>query len=206
MGRTLQLLGLAAGAAALAVQFLITVPSAMAAGRGLPGAVVFYFSFFTILTNLLAVFVHASGVFPGSLRFFAAPRVRAGVVVAMVVVCLVYALVLARLWQPQGLFLLCDILLHYVAPAIMVAWWLVDGRDGSTRFRDIPYWLAYPIVYAVYVFVRAPLAGEVPYPFLDVSTNGTTGVAVAVLLMTGLFAVVSTLLVLADRLLSANRA
>lgn len=206
MGRTLQLLGLATGAAALAVQFMITVPAAMAAGRSLPGAIVFYFSFFTILTNVAAVFVHASGVFPGSLRFFAMPRIRAGVVVAMVVVCLVYALVLARLWQPQGLFLLCDILLHYVAPAVMVAWWLADGRDGSTRFGDIPFWLAYPILYAVYVFIRAPLAGEVPYPFLDVSTNGMGGVAMAVLLMTGLFAIVSVVVVLADRLLSANRA
>ncbi len=206
MGRTLQLLGLAAGAAALAVQFAITVPAAMAAGRTLPGAVVFYFSFFTILSNLAAVFVHAAGVFPGTLRFFAAPRVRAGVMVAMIVVCIVYALVLSRLWQPQGLFLLCDILLHYVAPALMVAWWLADGRDGSTRFGDIPWWLAYPIIYATYVFIRAPLAGEVPYPFLDVSTNGVAGVTIAVLLMTGLFAVVSILVVLADRLLSANRA
>ncbi|MGE0501877.1 MAG: Pr6Pr family membrane protein [Rhizobiaceae bacterium] len=202
----LQIVGLALGIAALLLQFAITVPSAMEAGRSLPGAIVFYFSFFTILTNLAAVVVHAAGVFDASLSVFARPRIRAGVVVSMVVVFMVYATVLARLWQPEGLFLVCDILLHYVTPAIMLLWWLVAGRDGTTRFADIPSWLAYPILYAAYVFARAPIAGEVPYPFLNLATNGIGGVALSVLLMTGLFAVVSATVVLADRLLSAKRA
>jgi len=201
-GRILQFAGLAAGAVGLVLQFTITVPAAMNAGRSLGGAIVFYFSFFTILTNWAALFVHATGIF-GKRReprpFWARPGVRAATAVAMAVVFLVYAIVLAPLWKPEGLFLACDVLLHYVTPVLFVAWWLIAGTEGVTRLRDIPWWLIYPLSYLAYALVRAPIAGEVPYPFLDVAANGATGVAVASLVITGVFVGLSVLAVLADR-------
>ena len=48
MARALQIAGLIAGVIGLVVQFLITVPASLEAGRSLAGSVVFYFSFFTI--------------------------------------------------------------------------------------------------------------------------------------------------------------
>lgn len=48
MGRFLQTAGLVVGLIALALQFSITIPASMEAGRGLFGSIVFYFSFFTI--------------------------------------------------------------------------------------------------------------------------------------------------------------
>ena len=60
MGRLLQIAGLAVGLFALILQFCITVPASMMVGRGLFGSIVFYFSFFTILTNIGVVLVYAS--------------------------------------------------------------------------------------------------------------------------------------------------
>ena len=81
MARLLQLAGLSVGLVALILQFALTVPASMAAGRSLGGSIVFYFSFFTILSNIAAVMVHASLISPGGYAWFpafAAPRVRTG--------------------------------------------------------------------------------------------------------------------------------
>ncbi|MDX8527692.1 Pr6Pr family membrane protein [Mesorhizobium sp. MSK_1335] len=201
MGRFLQIAGLVIGVAALVLQFSITMPASMAAGRTLLGSIVFYFSFFTILTNIAAVLVHAALVSPAGYAWFpafAGQRMRAGVAVAVTLVFIVYATVLARLWQPQGLFLLCDILLHYITPLIFVLWWLIAGADGTTRWRDISWWMIYPIAYLAYALIRAPFAGEVPYPFLDVAKNGAAQVAVSALAVTALFIGLSVLAVLVD--------
>lgn len=201
MGRFLQIAGLVVGLIGLVLQFAITIPASMAAGRGLIGSIVFYFSFFTILTNIAAVLVHASLVSPAGYAWFpafAGRRMRAGVAVAITLVFIVYATVLARVWAPEGLFFLCDVLLHYVAPLIFVLWWLIAGADGSTRWRDISWWMIYPLAYLAYALIRAPFAGEVPYPFLDVAKNGAASVAIAALATTALFLGLCVLAVLAD--------
>lgn len=209
MVRFLQLAGLVIGLAGLVLQFCITIPASMEAGRSLLGSIVFLFSFFTILTNIGAVLVHTSLLSPTGyawLPVFAGPRMRAGVAVSIALVFIVYATVLAQLWQPRGLFLLCDVLLHYVTPVLFVLWWLTSGADGRTRWSDISWWMLYPVAYLAYALARAPLAGEVPYPFLDVAKNGPASVAVSALAITGLFLVLCVIAVLADHSVSRPRA
>jgi len=201
MSRFLQIAGLAIGLIGLILQACITIPASMEAGRSLLGSIVFLFSFFTIMTNIGAVLVHVSLLSPSGYAWFpafAGSRLRAGVAVAISLVFIVYATVLARLWQPQGLFLLCDVLLHYVTPVLFVLWWLIAGADGSTRWRDISWWMVYPLAYLAYVLLRAPIAGEVPYPFLNVEKNGAASVAVSALATTGLFLVLCVIAVFAD--------
>ena len=208
MGRFLQIAGLVIGLAGLVLQFCITIPASMEAGRSLLGSIVFLFSFFTILTNIGAVLVHTSLLSPSGyawLPAFAGSRIRANVAVAIALVFIVYATVLARLWQPQGLFLLCDVLLHYVTPVLFVLWWLISGADGTTRWRDISWWMVYPLAYLAYVLVRAPIAGEVPYPFLDVAKNGAASVAVSALAITGLFLVLCVIAVFVDHAVGRSR-
>jgi len=208
MGRFLQVAGLVIGLAGLVLQFCISIPASMEAGRSLLGSIVFLFSFFTILTNIGAVLVHTSLLSPSGyawLPAFAGSRIRANIAVAIALVFIVYATVLARLWQPQGLFLLCDVLLHYVTPVLFVLWWLVAGADGTTRWRDISRWMVYPLAYLAYVLVRAPIAGEVPYPFLDVAKNGAASVAVSALAITGLFLVLCVIAVFVDHAVGRSR-
>lgn len=208
MARFLQFAGLAIGLVGLMLQFAITMPASIAAGRTVLGSVVFYFSFFTILTNIGAVLVYLAALRDaksGLLGLFAGTRARGGVAVAIALVMIVYVTILAPLWQPEGLFLLCDVLLHYVTPILYLAWWLAAGADGSTRWSDIPYWVAYPVLYLIYALARAPIAGEVPYPFLDIATKGATSVALTSLMMTLLFLVLCVIAVVADHGISSFR-
>ncbi|RWC47466.1 MAG: hypothetical protein EOS55_16250 [Mesorhizobium sp.] len=209
MSRFLQIAGLVIGLAGLVLQFCISVPASMEAGRSLLGSIIFVFSFFTILTNIGAVLVYTSLLSPTGyawLPAFAGPRMRAGVAASIALVFIIYATVLAKLWQPQGLFLLCDVLLHYVTPVLFVLWWLISGADGRTRWSDISWWMLYPIAYLVYALARAPLAGEVPYPFLDVAKNGAISVAISAAAITGLFLVLCVVAVLADHGIARTRA
>jgi hypothetical protein len=209
MGRFLQVVGLAIGLAGLILQFCISIPASMEAGRSLLGSIIFVFSFFTILTNIGAVLVYTSLLSPTGyawLPAFAGTRMRAGVAVSIALVFIIYATVLAQLWQPQGLFLLCDVLLHYVTPVLFVLWWLISGADGRTRWSDISWWVLYPVAYLIYALVRAPLAGEVPYPFLDVAKNGAASVAISAAAITGLFLVLCVVAVLADHGVTRARA
>ncbi|MGX9572708.1 hypothetical protein [Mesorhizobium sp. f-mel] len=70
MSRFLQISGLVIGLAGLVLQICITIPASMAAGRSFVGSLVFYLSFFTILTNIGAVLVHASLLSPGGHAWF----------------------------------------------------------------------------------------------------------------------------------------
>ena len=201
MSRFLQIAGLVIGLAGLVLQFCISIPASMEAGRSLLGSIVFLFSFFTILTNIGAVLVYTSLLSSTGyawLPAFAGFRMRAGIAVSITLVFIVYATVLSQLWHPQGLFLLCDVLLHYVTPVLFLLWWLMAGADGRTRWNDISWWMLYPVAYLVYALARAPLAGEVPYPFLDVAKNGAASVAISAAAITGLFLVLCVAAVLVD--------
>lgn len=201
MGRFLQIAGLVIGLAGLVLQFCISIPASMEAGRSLLGSIIFLFSFFTILTNIGAVLVHTSLLSSTGyawLPAFAGSWMRAGIAVSIALVFIVYATVLAQLWQPQGLFLLCDVLLHYVTPVLFVLWWLVAGADGRTRWSDISWWMLFPVAYLIYALARAPFAGEVPYPFLDVAKNGAASVAISAAAITGLFLVLCVVAVVVD--------
>ncbi len=66
--------------------------------------------------------------------------------------------------------------LHYVAPVLYVAWWLLVGRSGASRFSDIPWWLIYLLVYVVYAMVRGAIVNACSLPgFLDLTCHSVAG-------------------------------
>ena len=187
MAKFLPGLGIAVGSFAVILQFALTINERMALGDSLTGALFFYFSFFTILTNIAAVLVYAAYLFPGRLTFFTNPVVRGAIGVAIIMVGLVYVTVLAALWSPQGLYKLCDMLLHYIAPVVYAAWWLTAGRKGVLKFSDTSKMLIYPILYLAYVMLRGQLTGLYPYPFLNANTLGLGAALMNAALIAALF-------------------
>lgn len=192
--------GLVVGAVGVCLQFAISIPASLAAGRSLGGSLVWFFSYFTILTNVAALLVLSASI-TGRPAFFSRALAKTTVAVAISVVSIVYAAVLAHLWKPEGLFWLADILLHYISPAIYVLWWLTEGRSGTARAGDIPRVLAYPLAYLCWVLARGAAAGEYPYPFLDLTVRSMADVATAAVLVLALFVAVSLAVVAADRFL-----
>ncbi|MGW0534215.1 Pr6Pr family membrane protein [Streptomyces sp. NPDC003032] len=72
-------------------------------------------------------------------------------------------------------------LLHTVTPLGMALDWLLLTRPGCLRPRYAAGWLLYPLTYLVFALTRGALlppgsTARYPYPFLDVTTHGYTGV------------------------------
>lgn len=168
-----------------------------------------FFSYFTILSNLLAaVALSAPAVAPASLigRFFAKPSVRTAIVLYTTVTAATYIVILQGLWNPQGLQWVADTTLHYVTPALFLIDWLLFTPKGTLRWGSVAPWLAFPLAYGLYSIFRGPLSGFCPYPFLDTSQLGLTKVLVNMAAMSGLFLALGLAFILIDRLLKRRRA
>ena len=134
-----------------------------------------YFSFFTILSNLLVALVAASAAMGGNwtpMRYLRTPRIRGLAALCIAVTGLVYFTVLRSLWHPLGPQLIADRSLHYVIPVLYLVWWLALLPHGTLGWRDALRWLWFPLVFALWTFVRGAIVDEYPYPFLDVGRLG----------------------------------
>jgi hypothetical protein len=181
---------------ALALQlYLMLVQSS---GPAMLGTVITYFSFFTILTNLLTALVFtaiALGPEAGWGQWFRTPTVQAGTAVYIAIVGIIYQLLLRQLWNPQGAQWVADVLLHSVIPIGYVVYWLLFGPRAGLNWKTAVAWLTYPAVYLVYILARGAVSGLYPYPFVDVNVLGYGGVLaraalfLLVFLSTGLLAV-----------------
>ena len=134
-----------------------------------------FFSFFTILTSVLAAAALLAPVLaPGTVvgKFLARPSVRTAIAGYIIMVGAVYHLLLLGVSREQGWPLTFELMLHYVTPPLFVIDWAlfvpkrnVDWRVGFTA-------LGFPLAYVVWILVHGAATGWYPYPFLDVSELG----------------------------------
>ena len=207
MKTTVTWIGLVLGAAALILQFTITMALRLNAGDSIVGAVLFYLSFFTIITNLALVLIYAAELRPGwPLGWFREPVTQGMMAAAITLVMVFYHLILAETWDPQGLSLVCDVSLHYLTPIVYVFWWVAYTRHGALRWTDIPTMLLPPTIYLIWAMTRGAFVGEYPYPILEADRLGYGIVALNVVaVLVGLTALCA-IAIGADRLLARARA
>ncbi|PIB64798.1 MULTISPECIES: Pr6Pr family membrane protein [unclassified Pseudomonas] len=164
-----------AGWMGLATQQYLIFYSRWEAGASLLGGLINFFSFFTVLTNTLAVVVLSHALVQSdsaAKRFFLRPAISSGIAVSILVVGLAYSLLLRHLWQPEGFQFIADELLHDVMPVLFFIYWLRCVPKGTLRFKHIGAWVLYPLVYFAYALLRGDLLGQYQYPFIDVGTLG----------------------------------
>ena len=163
------------GWAGLAIQQYLIFYSRWESGASLLGGLINFFSFFTVLTNTLAVVVLSYAWVKrdcAAKRFFLAPGISSGIAVSILVVGLAYNLLLRHLWQPEGFQFIADELLHDVMPVLFFVYWWRYVPKGDLRLKHIGGWVIYPLVYFAYALLRGDLLGQYQYPFIDVSTLG----------------------------------
>ena len=180
---------------ALVTQFYININSKIASH---PELVIRYFSYFTILTNLIVAVCCTTLALQPDTRlgsFFAKQKNITAITVYIFVVGFVYNIILRFLWNPEGLQKVVDELLHSVIPILFLLYWLILVSKDELYFKNIFPWLIYPFVYAVYVIIRGSFSGFYPYPFIDVSQLGITKALINAVMLTVLFFFVSFLFV-----------
>ncbi len=192
------------GWTALILQLYLAVESAIAHQVPVATVLTIYFSFFTILTNLLiAVCLALAALQPEEHRFWNWPGVQTALAVYILVVAIVYAAVLQGLWTPKGLEFLTDRVFHAVVPMLYIMYWLFLTPKGSLRLMDQISWQLYPLIYMCYTLARGAAVGGYPYPFLNVAREGYEGVLFNSLLLSVLFLTLGTFLIILDWLLGS---
>lgn len=156
--------------------------------------------FFTILTNTFVALLMAAIWIGGRMR----GRLYRALLVAILGVGIVYHVVLARLWNPQGLAYVADQGLHTCVPAAALAWWLVYAPKGAARWNDVGWAIAWPLTYCVYALTRAQFSGFYPYPFLDLTTLGWHGLVRSLAALTVAFMVLAGVVVALDGLIGGR--
>jgi hypothetical protein len=128
-----------------------------------------YVSYFTIWSNILVAVVSfllvRDPAFGGAVLRFAA-------VVCITVTGVVYAIVLAPLWNPTGWQKVADDTLHYFVPGLAVLGYLLFGPRPRFSWGVLWRSLAVPAVWLAYTLIRSPLVDWYPYHFIDVDRLG----------------------------------
>jgi hypothetical protein len=169
-----------------------------------PEAVIRFFTYFTIQTNILVAVFFTTLLLKRASdwgKFFSRPGVSTAICSYITFVGLIYNLLLRQLWQPTGLQLIVDELLHSAIPLIFILYWLIYVPKMGLQWKNIFTWLIYPVIYIVIVLIRGSLSGYYPYPFIDVNDLGYSrvflngfGLIIAFLLLSSLFIAIGKLI------------
>jgi hypothetical protein len=152
---------------AVIAQFILMLQNRVA---DIPETVIRFFSFFTILTNTLVAcyFTSVSFDFSSANK----PGVLTAITAYIFMVGIVYQIALRHLWQPAGMQLIVDELLHSMIPLLVIFYWYLYENKKAIRYGQIKSWLIYPLLYLGFTLIRGEFSGFYPYPFIDVSKIG----------------------------------
>jgi hypothetical protein len=195
----------ALGWATLAAQYALMIDGVPPGELG--GPTLNFFSYFTILTNLLVALAMTAPLLAGETamgRLAKSNSPRAAVTMFAVVVGVVYHVLLAATWKPTGLQWWVDQGLHTVMPLAMLIDWL--GLTPRTRlsWREPLRWLIFPLAYGAWTLLHGSISGWWPYWFVDVDALGIAGAAVNFAGLLIFFAIVGLAVVAIDRSLAGR--
>jgi len=157
------------------LQLCLLVQTAIESGASPITGVMKFFDYFTILSNILVASVFTAHLVRSGhplVRCLTQPKVKGGVAVYISITAIVYILILDQLWDPQGLALLANVLLHYVMPILYMLDWLLFTPKGQLTWKDALRWLLFPLGFAVWALFWGAIFGFYPYPFIDVGQLG----------------------------------
>lgn len=167
-----------------------------------------YFSYFTILSNLLVAISLTSELLASTASFskiFSLPKTKSAIALYILIVGLVYNLVLRGIWEPKGWQLVADNLLHVVVPLTYFSYWAVFVNKGSLVWKDMISWTYFPLAYLAYSLIRGYLVNWYPYPFLDVTQFGYQQVLINAFFVVLAFVGIGLAMIYYNKLMARNR-
>ncbi len=135
---------------ALLLQLYVMMNTNAKNGIAISSTIINFFSFFTILSNLLVAFsLTFSTLFsktkPGI--FFSKPATQSAIGLYIIIVGIVYTVALRKIWNPEGLQLVADRLLHDLIPLLYLIYWLLFTPKKVLRWKHVSYWLIFPALW-----------------------------------------------------------
>lgn len=156
----------------LVLQFVVVLTSEVNQSLSVAERIIRYFSFFTILTNLIVAITTTAIAFFPRIRFFGSASTQAAVATYISIVGIVYSLFLRSVWDPIGWQAVADHTLHDIVPGTFVVYWLLAAPKSAIGWIDPIKWLIYPVIYIAYSLARGAVVNWYPYWFVDITQLG----------------------------------
>jgi len=88
-------------------------------------------------------------------------------IVYITITCLVYHTLLRPFWNPGGIMLPVNRILHYAIPFLFITDWIISEKPGIIRLRFLPLLLVYPFIYLAGALAFGALTEQHVYPFIN---------------------------------------
>jgi len=124
-----------------------------------------FFSYFTLLTNLLAGFFLIS--YANQKEWAIQNGALTAVTIYLFMIGLVYQLALRFVWNLTGWSQIADEMLHSINPILILLVWFAKENTSELRYQMILKWLIYPALYLLFIWIRGTISGFYPYYFMD---------------------------------------
>lgn len=188
---------------AVIAQFILMIENRV---TPIPETVVRFFSFFTILTNTLVAiyFTCIAFVKNQELKSINKPGILTAIATYIFMVGIIYQLVLRHVWQPQGLQMIVDELLHSIIPILVIVFWYMYERTKSVSYSHLLKWAIYPLTYLIFILIRGSFSNFYPYPFVDVTNLGMASVLTNSVVLLLMFLMISALFVFIGKTIIKN--
>ena len=180
---------------AIVGQFILMIQNRQA---DITETIIRFFSFFTILTNILVALYFTSRI-PVFKNTSFSKLSNSGNLTALtafiLVVGLVYQIILRGTWQPTGLQRIIDELLHSVIPFFVLLYWLQFATKNDLIFKNIKVWLWFPVIYLLYIIIRGHFSNFYPYPFINVLEIGYSQILINSIIVSLFFLFIISVLI-----------
>ncbi len=199
------ILGFCLGWFAIISQFFLMLQNRQ---TDVPEMIIRFFTFFTILTNILVALYFTSSAFKlKSIPFnwYSYKGTLTAITAFIFIVGLVYQLVLRKVWQPTGLQRIVDELLHTIIPLYVLIYWFFNINKNDLQIKSILKWLLYPVLYLLFVLIRGNFSGYYPYPFINVSEIGYQKTLVNISIIFGITLIFLIILFLMGKIITKRQ-
>ena len=166
--------GLIFGLFGIILQFILMLHSRDAS---LAESIIRFFSFFTIISNSMAVLYFIGLLLPAQKKlrqFVQHNETESAVPLYIIVVGFVYQIILKPLLLAplQGWFMIADNILHALISFLILVYWILFLSSKKINVQTLPYCLIYPVVYLTYTLIRGSFIDFYPYPLVAVNKLG----------------------------------
>ena len=205
LARLVAALGALIGFFGLGLQYWLLYADMSANGASFLEITWRYFVWFTLLTNTFVTLVMARAALKSeSATGLNSPRIELMAVTSILFVCIVYNLLLASRWDPQGWQKVADVIVHDIVPVTFALFWLLRPH-GSLTWRDAAFAALWPLAYAVYGLMRGLFDHFYPYFFMDPTTLSYGQIAINLVGLVVAFAIGAMLLLGISKLLARRK-
>lgn len=165
------------------------------------------FSTFTFQSNLLVVLWLTLNLISYKWNInlkILQPAVHGAITLYISVTFIIFAILLAPGYVPEGIYIFTNLMVHYIIPIAMIFEWILTETDAEYKWSYELYWMIYPIAYLIYSLILGGVFSIYIYPFFDVTKLGVPGLVLAIIGLTSFFLLLGSFYIFLNRKIIAK--